>query len=149
MPRQDARLGDGERMALVFQHTHDRDVLVGAHAFSRARPLRRRPTIPTGRTFTSQVGQIIDGVGPATGTMVRSRCFRISTGASRDTRGISPKINSSATGRPSTVTVVLGNDSTIFLSRSFSLGCLFMCKRDSLTPCACVLRPPPRRYQRR
>src|SRR5262249_12036201 len=60
---------------------------------------------------------------PPPGTTVRSRCFRIRTGASRDTREISPKTNSSATRSPTTVIVTLGNDSTIFFSRSASLGC--------------------------
>ena len=60
------------------------------------------------------------------GTTVLSRCFRISTGASRETREISPNTNSSATRSPSTVTVTLGNDSTIFLSRAALLSRLVM-----------------------
>src|SRR5690242_17960508 len=40
------------------------------------------------------------------------------TGASRETREISPKTNSSATISPRTVTVVRGNDSTILRRRS-------------------------------
>ena len=61
-------------------------------------------------------------LAPPPGTTVRSRCFRISTGASRETREISPKTNSSATRSPMTVTVTLGKDSTILRSRSVSLS---------------------------
>src|ERR1700680_2015586 len=63
---------------------------------------------------------------PPPGTTLRSRCLRMRTGASRETREISPKINSSATRSPSTVTVTLGKSSTIFLSRSVSLRCLLI-----------------------
>src|SRR5439155_24170711 len=60
---------------------------------------------------------------PPPGTTLRSRCLRIKTGASRETREISPNTNSSATRSPTTVMVTLGKDSTIFLSRSDCLGC--------------------------
>src|SRR3984893_533358 len=63
-------------------------------------------------------------LAPPPGTIFRSRCFRISTGASRDTREISPKTNSSATRSARTVTVNLGKEATIFRKRSFSLICL-------------------------
>ena len=43
-------------------------------------------------------------LAPPPGTTVLSRCFRISTGASRETRAISPKTNSSATRSANTVT---------------------------------------------
>src|SRR5271169_3046758 len=80
---------------------------------------------------------------PPPGTMVFSRCFKISTGASRETREISPNTNSSATKSPSTATVTLGNELTICFSRSVSLGCLFMnvsgilsCGASALANCA-------------
>src|ERR1700690_2506314 len=60
-------------------------------------------------------------LAPPPGTTLRSRCCKISTGASRETREIAPKTNSSATRSASTVTVSLGKDSTIFLRRPFSL----------------------------
>src|SRR5438132_4749763 len=56
-------------------------------------------------------------LAPPPGTILRSRCFRMSTGASRETREISPKTNSSATRSPSTATVRRGKASTIFASR--------------------------------
>src|ERR1039458_1252901 len=62
-------------------------------------------------------------LAPPPGTTLRSRCFKISTGASRETREISPNTNSSATRSARTVTVSLGKDSTIFRRRSFSLIC--------------------------
>src|SRR5262245_35189884 len=54
---------------------------------------------------------------PPPGTIDRLRCFRISTGASRLTREISPKTNSSATRSPSTATLTRGKLSTIFSRR--------------------------------
>src|SRR5882724_6967009 len=65
-------------------------------------------------------------LAPPPGTIIRSRCFKIRTGASRETREISPNTNSSATRSPSTVTVAWGNASTIFLRRSVSLLCFVM-----------------------
>src|ERR1700687_4374603 len=62
-------------------------------------------------------------LAPPPGTTWRSRCFKISTGASRETREISPNTNSSATRSARTVIVSLGKDSTIFRRRSFSLMC--------------------------
>src|SRR5438552_3815406 len=56
-------------------------------------------------------------LAPPPGTILRSRCFRMSTGASRETREISPKTNSSATRSPSTATVRRGKASTIFARR--------------------------------
>src|SRR5208283_5237466 len=56
-------------------------------------------------------------LAPPPGTTLRSQCLRISTGASRETREISPKTNSSATRSARTVTVSLGKDSTIFRRR--------------------------------
>src|SRR5690349_13101602 len=50
----------------------------------------------------------------------------MSTGASRDTREISPKMNSSATRSATTVTVTLRKCSTIFDSRSVSLPCFIV-----------------------
>src|SRR5260370_28226983 len=60
---------------------------------------------------------------PPPGTTWRAWCFRISTGASRETREISPNTNSSATRSARTVIVRLGKDSTIFRRRGrpFSL----------------------------
>src|SRR5262249_38224687 len=75
------------------------------------------------------------------GMMVRSRCFRISTGASRETREISPKTNSSATISPSTVTVALGKASTIFASRSVSFKCLVIVTSSPLVAPAFHQRP--------
>src|SRR5579863_1926555 len=92
--------------------------------FSSMRPGSSSPTTPTGSTFTPRSARLLAALAAPPGTTLRSRCFRISTGASRDTREISPKTNSSATRSPSTVTVILGNDSAIFLRRSASLGCL-------------------------
>jgi len=47
-------------------------------------------------------------LAPPPGTTLRSQCLRISTGASRETREISPNTNSSATRSARTVTVELG-----------------------------------------
>src|SRR5579863_5922784 len=93
-------------------------------AFNSRRPTSSSPTTPTGRTLTPRSARLLTALAPPPGTTVRSRCFRISTGASRDTREISPKTNSSATRSPSTVTVTLGKLSTIFLRRSVSFRCL-------------------------
>src|SRR4051812_28491488 len=59
----------------------------------------------------------------------------MSTGASRETRVISPNTNSSATRSPSTVTVTLGNASTILTSRS---ACLFMVGQSLLRKRYCL-----------
>src|SRR5205814_4161422 len=75
-------------------------------------------------------------LAPPPGSTARSRCLRIRTGASRETREISPKINSSATRSPTTVIVILGNDSTILISRSFSLEFLLIRKIFSCPPSA-------------
>src|SRR5438477_1377895 len=95
-------------------------------AFSRSRPGSSSPTMPTGRTFTSRSARLLMAFAPPPGTMVRSRCFSMSTGASLETREISPYTNSSATRSASTVTVTFGKTSRIFLSRSPSLGCLII-----------------------
>src|SRR5271165_4376933 len=87
------------------------------------RPGSSSPTMPTGRTLTPSAARLLAAFAPPPGTTVRSRCFKISTGASRDTREISPKINSSATRSPMTEIVTLGKDPTIFLNRSVSPGC--------------------------
>src|SRR5579863_183354 len=79
---------------------------------------------PTGSTFTPRSARLFTAFAPPPGSTVRSRCFRMSTGASRDTREISPYTNSSATRSPSTVIVTLGKASTIFCSRSTSFKCL-------------------------
>src|SRR5579863_1384357 len=92
--------------------------------FSSMRPGSSSPTTPTGRTFTPRSARLLAALAAPPGTTLRSRCFRISTGASRETREISPKTNSSATRSPKTVTVILGKASTIFLRRSPSFGCL-------------------------
>src|SRR5581483_911720 len=57
-------------------------------------------------------------LAPPPGTTVLSRCLRIRTGASRETREISPKTNSSATISPRTVTVIPGKRRTISFRRS-------------------------------
>src|SRR4029077_11225669 len=67
----------------------------------------------------------------------------MSTGASRDTREISPYTNSSATRSPSTVIVTLGNASIIFRSRSTSFKC-FVIRRLEQTchpEATCVSSP--------
>src|SRR5882672_526080 len=95
-------------------------------ARSRSLPGSSSPTTPTGRTVTPRSARLQIALAAPPGTTLRSRCFRISTGASRETREISPKMNSSATRSPRTVTVVLGNASTILRRRSFSLTVLAM-----------------------
>src|SRR5882724_6470075 len=82
--------------------------------------------MPTGSTFTPKSARLWIAFAPPPGSTLRSRCLRIRTGASRETREISPKMNSSATRSPRTVTVVLGNASTILRRRSFSLTVLAM-----------------------
>src|SRR5438034_8358231 len=93
------------------------------------RPGSSFPTIPTGKTLTPSSARLFTAFAPPPGTTVRSRWRRMSTGASRDTREISPKTNSSATMSPSTVTVMRGKLCTILLSRSVSLGTLLMFRR--------------------
>src|ERR1017187_3936244 len=93
---------------------------------SNNRPASSSPTTPTGNTLTPRSARLLTAFAPPPGVTVRSRCRRISTGASRDTREISPKTNSSATRSPTTVIVTFGNDSTIFCSRAVSLKCLLM-----------------------
>src|SRR5450631_168803 len=88
----------------------------------RRRPASSLPTTPTGSTFTPRSARLFTAFAPPPGPTVRLRCRRISTGASRDTREISPNTNSSATKSPSTVTVMRGNAATIFRGRSASLG---------------------------
>src|SRR6266705_5841654 len=73
-------------------------------------------------------------LAPPPGTRVRSRCLRMSTGASRETREISPKTNSSATRSATAVTVTFGNVCTIFCRRSVSLECLDMGERPKYPP---------------
>src|SRR5216117_1339995 len=80
---------------------------------SSRRPGSSLPTIPTGSTLTPRSARLLTAFAPPPGTTVRSRCRRISTGASRDTREISPNTNSSATISPSTATVTRGNASMI------------------------------------
>src|SRR6266705_2917338 len=106
---------------------------------SSKRPGSSSPSTPTGRTFAPRSARFWMALAPPPGSTVRSRCLRIRTGASRETREISPKINSSATRSPTTVIVILGNDSTIFISRSVSLeflligvGRIFSCQPSSL-----------------
>src|ERR1700683_1111062 len=100
--------------------------------FNSSRPASSSPIAPTGSTFTPRSARLLTALAPPPGTSVRSRCFRISTGASRDTREISPNTNSSATRSPSTVIVILGKASTIFRSRSTSLKCFVI----RFAPCA-------------
>src|SRR5579872_897723 len=95
-------------------------------SLSNKRPDSSSPTIPTGSTFTPKSARLLMALAPPPGTTLRSLWRRISTGASRETRDISPNTNSSATRSPITVIVTLANDSTIFFSRSASLGCLFI-----------------------
>src|SRR5580704_130771 len=96
---------------------------------SNKRPASSSPTTPTGSTLTPRSARLLIAFAPPPGETLRSRCLRIKTGASRETRDISPKTNSSATRSPTTVIVTLGNDSTIFRSRSDSLGCLVIKQR--------------------
>ena len=65
---------------------------------------------------------------------MRSRCLRMSTGASRDTRAISPKTNSSATRSTSAVMETSQNDWTIFFQRSASFRCLVMNSKEGPAP---------------
>src|SRR5713101_3778396 len=96
---------------------------------SSRRPASSLPTTPTGRTFTPRSARLFTAFAPPPGTTVRSRCRRMSTGASRETREISPNTNSSATMSPSTVMVMRGNAATIFRRRSASFGARVMMKR--------------------
>src|SRR5262245_56566005 len=80
---------------------------------SSKRPGSSSPTMPTGSTLTSSAARLQTALAPPPGRMVRSRCFRMSTGASRETREISPYTNSSATRSPNTTTRALANESTI------------------------------------
>src|SRR2546421_2974832 len=103
---------------------------------SSKRPGSSSPSTPTGRTFAPRSARFWMALAPPPGSTVRSRCLRIRTGASRETREISPKINSSATRSPTTVIVILANDSTIFISRSVSLEFLLIRKIFSCPPSA-------------
>src|ERR1700687_3290899 len=92
-------------------------------------PASSLPTTPTGRTFTPKSARLFTAFAPPPGTTVRSRCRRMSTGASRETREISPNTNSSATMSPSTVTVMRGKEATIVRSRSACWGTRVMKKK--------------------
>ncbi len=120
---EDARLGH-RCVTLVFGDTTHRNAFVAKSAQQQfARFVIADDS--DRQDVDSEIGEVINGVGTATpGTILRSRCFRISTGASRETREISPNTNSSATRSARTVTVSLGKDSTSFRRRSFSLICL-------------------------
>src|SRR5213593_1091350 len=69
---------------------------------------------------------------PPPGTTLRSRCLRIKTGASRETREISPNTNSSATRSPTTVMVTLGKDSIMFLNAEADATLIFSCRTAAL-----------------
>src|SRR5690242_17593265 len=56
----------------------------------------------------------------------------MSTGASRETREISPKMNSSATRSASTATVSRGNDSTIRASCACKCSSSWLCLADGM-----------------
>src|SRR5271170_1658116 len=109
--------------------------------FSRSLPGSSSPTMPTGRTFTPRSARLFAALAAPPGTTVRSRCFKISTGASRDTREISPNTNSSATRSPRTVMVTLGNASIILRSRSASFKCLVI--RSLVAVSGIFSRAPP------
>src|SRR5215471_10156596 len=68
-------------------------------------PASSSPITPTGSTLTPRSARLQMALAPPPGAMLRSRCFRMSTGASRETRAISPKTNSSATRSARTVAV--------------------------------------------
>src|ERR1700722_11707902 len=107
--------------------------------FTSSRPGSSSPRAPTGSTLTPRSARLLTAFAPPPGSTVRSRCFRISTGASRDTREISPYTNSSATRSPSTVMVTLGKASIILRSRSTSFKCFVIRYRGNF-PIVAVCR---------
>src|SRR5437588_953765 len=62
-----------------------------------------------GKTLAPRVERLLAALAPPPGTTCVSRCFRMRTGASRETREMSPKRNSSATKSPRRTTVFPGN----------------------------------------
>src|ERR1019366_7299251 len=93
------------------------EILFLRKVWIRARPNSSSPTRPTGRAVTPRAARFMTALAPPPGIRVRPRCLRISTGASRETRAISPEMNSSVIRSAMTSTLTLENDST--MRRSF------------------------------
>ncbi len=73
-----------------------------------------------GRTRAPRSTRLLAAFAPPPGSVCVSRCRKISTGASRETREISPETNSSATKSPSSKIVCRENCSTRSIRRARS-----------------------------
>jgi len=102
------------------------------NARSKSFPASSSPTTPTGNTFYSKIGKIVDGVRPAARnhlaiTVLQNQHRRFARNARNFAKH---KLISDQIG--STVIESLGKDSTIFRRRSFSLICfVIMIKNHS------------------
>src|SRR5580658_8033908 len=76
-------------------------------------PPSSSPTTPTGSTRAPSSAMLFTALAAPPGYASLRRCRRISTGASRDTREISPDTNSSSTKSPTTQIVCRENAPTI------------------------------------
>src|SRR5271167_2396363 len=110
------------------------ETFLSRNCSSRRLPASSSPTTPTGRTLTPSEARFIRALAPPPGTTTRSRCLRMSTGASRDTRAISPKTNSSAIRSTRAVMETSENDWTAFFQRSASFKCLVMNSNEGPAP---------------
>src|SRR5215469_7041036 len=84
---------------------------------SSFRPPSSSPTAPTGMTRAPRSARLFAAFAAPPGYASLRRWRRISTGASRETREISPDTNSSSTKSPSTQMVRCGKAATISSSR--------------------------------
>ena len=111
---------------------------------SSASPAESSPSAETGSTRAPRSARLLAAFAPPPGTNCVSRCRKISTGASRETREISPNTNSSATKSPRTRISWRENDSTKSTSRARSAGGpAFMPAPRARSPRhATSLRPP-------
>src|SRR5579859_1869658 len=78
-----------------------------------ASPAGSSPTTLIGKTRVPSAAKLLAALAPPPGTNCDSRCRRIRTGASRETREISPNWYSSATKSPKSTTLFDENCSTI------------------------------------
>src|ERR1044071_9277700 len=85
---------------------------------SSSRPAESSPTTPTNRARAPSAARFIAQLAAPPGTVSVRSCRRIITGASRDTRLISPDTNWSAIRSPSTTTRRPSNARTSALKRS-------------------------------
>src|SRR5579864_4786985 len=79
---------------------------------SRRSPVSSSPTAVTGITLAPRAAKLLAALAPPPGTICVSLCLRMRTGASRETRVMSPNWKASATKSPRTTTVLVEKRST-------------------------------------